>query len=136
MGSQKQLGFSVGASARWFGNINPGRGYDLHHKNRKFEIVTEKPKGVQLFEGPPKDIPDQWLIDAEAPLGWNAYDGDVKFSYKFTDTSTVNLAYQLWRQPQTPRYDKIAPREYDEFSLNRKTGIYSTPPTFPNQKPW
>ena len=115
VGSQKQLGFSVGASARWFGNINPGSGYDLHHRNRKFEIVTEKPEGVQLFEGPPKDIPDQWLIDAEAPLGWNAYDGDAKLSYKLTDTSTVNLAYQLWRQPQTPRYDKIAPREYDEF---------------------
>ena len=115
VGSQKQLGFSVGASARWFGNINPGSGYDLHRKNRKFEIVTEKPIGVQVFEGPPKDIPDQWLIDAEAPLGWNAYDGDAKLSYKLTDTSTVNLAYQLWRQPKTPRYDKIAPREYDEF---------------------
>lgn len=115
VGSQKQLGFSVGASARWFGNINPGSGYDLHHKNRKFEIVTEKPEGVQLFEDPPKNIPDQWVIDAEAPLGWNAYDGDAKLSYKLTDTSTVNLAYQLWRQPQTPRYDKIAPREYDEF---------------------
>ena len=115
VGSQKQLGFSVGASARWFGNINPGSGYDLHHKNRKFEIVTEKPEGVQVFEGPPKDVPDQWLIDSETPLGWNAYDGDAKLSYKLTDTSTVNLAYQLWRQPQTPRYDKIAPREFDEF---------------------
>ena len=115
VGSQKQLGFSVGASARWFGNINPGGGYDLHHKNRKFEIVTEKPEGVQVFEGPPKDVPDQWLIDSETPLGWNAYDGDAKLSYKLTDTSTVNLAYQLWRQPQTPRYDKIAPREFDEF---------------------
>lgn len=115
VGSQKQLGFSVSASARWFGNINPGSGYDLHYKNRKFEIVTEKPEGVQLFEGPPKDVPDQWLIDSETPLGWNAYDGDAKLSYKLTDTSTVNLAYQLWRQPQTPRYDKIAPREFDEF---------------------
>ena len=25
VGSQKQLGFSIGASARWFGNINPGQ---------------------------------------------------------------------------------------------------------------
>ncbi len=115
VGRQKQLGFSVGASGRWFGNINPGSGYDLHHKNRKFEIVTEKPEGAQVFEGPPKDVPDQWLIDSETPLGWNAYDGDAKLSYKLTDTSTVNLAYQLWRQPQTPRYDKIAPREFDEF---------------------
>ena len=115
VGSQKQLGFSVGASARWFGNINPGSGYDLHYANRKFEIVTNKPKGVQVSDGPPKDVPDRWLVDSEGPLGWNAYDGDAKLSYKLADTSTVNLTYQLWRQPQTPRYDKIAPREFDEF---------------------
>ena len=114
-GSQKRLGFSVGASARWLGDINPGKGYDLHYKNRKFKIVTEQPPDAQLFDGPPKDVPDQWLIDSEGPLGWNAYDGDAKLTYKLTDTSTVNLAYQLWRQPQTPRYDKIAPREFDEF---------------------
>ena len=115
VGSQKQLGFSVGASARWFGNINPGSGYNLHYKNRKFETVTDKPAGVEVSDGPPKDVPDRWLIDSEGPLGWNAYDSDAKFSYKLNDTNTVNVAYQLWRQPQTPRYDKIAPREFDEF---------------------
>ena len=115
IGSQKQLGFSLGASARWFGNINPGSGYDLHYANRKFEIVSDRPAGVEISDGPPKDVPDRWLIDSEGPLGWNAYDGDAKLSYKLNDTNTVNLAYQLWRQPQTPRYDKIAPREYDEF---------------------
>ena len=62
VGSQKQLGFSVGTSARWFGDINPGSGYDLHHKNRKFEIVNDKPKGVQVSDGPPKDVPDRWLV--------------------------------------------------------------------------
>ena len=115
VGSQKQFGFSVGASARWFGNINPGSGYDLHYANRKFEIVTDKPSGVKVSDGPPNDVPDRWLIDSEGPLGWNAYDGDAKLAYKLNDNSTINLAYQLWRQPQTPRYDKIAPREFDEF---------------------
>ena len=67
VGGQKRFGFSVGASARWFGNINPGSGYDLHHKNRKFEIITDKPKGVEVSDGPPKDVPDQWLIDSEGP---------------------------------------------------------------------
>ena len=57
VGSQKRLGFSVGASARWFGNINPGSGYDLHYKNRKFEIVTDKPAGVQVSDGPPQRCP-------------------------------------------------------------------------------
>ena len=115
MGSRKRLGFSVGASARRFGDVNPGSGYDLHYNNRKFEIVSEKPSGVEVFEGPPKDVPDRWLIDSETPLDWSAYDGDAKLAYQLTDTSTVNLAYQLWRQPKTPRYDKIAPREFDEF---------------------
>ena len=115
MGSRKRIGFSVGASARRFGDINPGRGYNLHYKNRKFEIINEKPSGVEVFEGPPKDVPDRWLIDSEAPLDWSAYDGNAKLAYQLTDTSAVNLAYQLWRQPKTPRYDKIAPREFDEF---------------------
>ena len=114
-GGQRQFGFSLGVSARWFGNIDPGSGYDLHYANRKFEIVTDKPAGVEISDGPPKDVPDRWLIDSEGPLGWNAYDGDAKLAYKLTDNSTVSLAYQLWRQPQTPRYDKIAPREFDEF---------------------
>ena len=44
MGSKKQMGFSVGASARWLGDVNPGSGYDLHYKNRKFEFVTDEPR--------------------------------------------------------------------------------------------
>ena len=44
-GSQKQLGFSVGASARWFGDINPGTGYDLHYKNRKFRDCHRQATG-------------------------------------------------------------------------------------------
>ncbi len=115
MGSRNRLGFSVGASARRFGDVNPGNGYDLHYKNRKFEIVTDRPSGVKLSEGPPYNVPDRWLIDSETPLDWSAYDGDAKLAYQLSDTSAVNLAYQLWRQPKTPRYDKIAPREFDEF---------------------
>ena len=35
MGSQNRLGFLIGASARQFGDINPGSGYDLHYNNRQ-----------------------------------------------------------------------------------------------------
>mgnify|MGYP001159633957 FL=1 len=117
LGSRKRLGFIAGFAARSFGNINAGRGYDLHYKNRKFEIVTGKPVGVKIFDQPPKDIPDKWLIDTEKPLGWAAYDGNTKIAYQLDKNSTINLAYQLWRQPQTPRYDKIAPGQYDEFDF-------------------
>ena len=134
LGSKKQLGFSVGASARWFGDINPGSGYDLHYKNRKFEFVADEPEGVQVSDGPPKEVLDRWLIDSQSPLEWNAYDADAKFAYKLSDDSTVNVAYQLWRQPQTPRYDKIAPREYDEYFFEPQNrdllyATYSSNPT-------
>jgi outer membrane receptor protein involved in Fe transport len=115
VGTQERIGFSLGASARQLGDINPGSGYDLHYANRKFEIVSDKPSGVPVLSRATTEVPDRWLVENEAPLSWAANDADAKLAYKLTDTSTVNLAYQLWRQPQTPRYDKIAPRDYDEF---------------------
>lgn len=114
-GNQGRFGFVAGGGVRFYGDINPGSGYDLHYKNRKFEIVTEKPSGVKLFDELPASPPERWLIDNEGPLSWQAYDADAKIAYQLNDTSTINIAYQMWRQPQTPRYDKIAPREFDEF---------------------
>ena len=115
LGTQGRFGFLIGGGARLYGDLNAGSGYDLHYKNRKFEVVTERPSGVKLFDGLPDTPPERWLIDTEAPLGWRAYDADAKIAYQLTDTGTINVAYQMWRQPQTPRYDKIAPREFDEF---------------------
>ena len=114
-GNQGRFGFIAGGGMRSYGNVNSGSGYDLHYKNRKFEIVNEKPNGVKLFDEIPATPPDRWLIDEEGPLGWKAYDADAKIAYQLNDTSTLNVAYQMWRQPQTPRYDKIAPREFNEF---------------------
>ena len=121
-GNQGQFGFLVGGGARFYGNINPGSGYDLHYQNRKYEIVDDMPSGVKLYEHSDEvqellkdNIPDRWLVDNEGPLGWRAYNADAKFGYQLNDTSTINVAYQMWRQPQTPRYDKIAPQEFAEF---------------------
>ncbi len=120
-GSQGRFGFSVGGGVRYYGDINPGGGYDLHYKNRKFEIVDEMPSGAKLYDYDEvgalskDDIPDRWLIDNEGPLSWNAFDADAKIAYQIDERRTINVAYQMWRQPQTPRYDKIAPQEFDEF---------------------
>ena len=120
-GNRGRFGFIVGGGVRDYGDVNSGIGYDLHYKNRKFEIVNEMPSGVELYgydevaELSKENIPERWLIDKEGPLGWRAYDADAKIAYQFNDTSTLNVAYQMWRQPQTPRYDKIAPQEFDEF---------------------
>ena len=127
-GSRNRFGFAVGASARGFGDLNAGKGFDLHYDNRKFEIVSDRPVGVPSFDAPPKDVPEKWLIDTEAPLDWEAYDGDAKIAYQLNDESTLNLAYQLWRQVDTPRYDKIAPREFDAFFFDPQNRdlVYAT----------
>ena len=120
-GNKGRFGFIAGGGARFYGDMNPGSGYDLHYKNRKFEIVNEMPSGVKLYnydeinQLSKDNIPERWLIDTEGPLGWKAYDANAKLGYQLNDTSTINVAYQMWRQPQTPRYDKIAPQEFDEF---------------------
>ena len=136
MGGKKRLGFAIGASARWLGDIKPGSGYDLHYKNRKFEFVDSRPEGVQLYDAPPKEVPDRWLIDSQSPLEWNAYDADAKFACQLNDASTLSVAYQFWRQPKTPRYDKIAPRQYDEFFFEPQNrdlfyATYSSEPAHP-----
>ena len=120
-GNQGKFGFIIGGGVRDYGDITPGSGYDLHYKNRKYEIVDEMPSGVKLYNydeisALPKDkIPDKWLIDTEGPLGWRAFNADAKLGYQLSDSSNINVAYQMWRQPQTPRYDKIAPQEFAEF---------------------
>ena len=120
-GSQGRFGFIAGGGVRDYGDMNPGSGYDLHYKNRKFEIVDDMPSGAKRYDydevnAIAKDnIPDRWLIDTEGPLGWRAFNADAKFGYQLSDTSNINVAYQMWRQPQTPRYDKIAPQEFAEF---------------------
>ena len=130
-GSQGRFGFIAGGGVRDYGDMNPGRGYDLHYKNRKFEIVNEMPSGVELYDYNEAgqltrdgsllkdDLQDdnfnRWLVDNEGPLGWRAFDADAKIAYQLSNTSSLNVAYQMWRQPQTPRYDKIAPQEFDEF---------------------
>ena len=120
-GNQGKFGFIIGGGVRDYGDITPGSGYDLHYKNRKYEIVDNMPSGVKLYDydevsALAKDnIPDKWLIDTEGPLGWQAFNADAKFGYQLSDSSNINIAYQMWRQPQTPRYDKIAPQEFAEF---------------------
>ena len=74
-GNQGPFGFIVGGGVRDYGDITPGSGYDLHYKNRKYEIVDDMPSGVKLYEydevqAIPKDnIPERWLIETEGPLG-------------------------------------------------------------------
>lgn len=141
-GSKGKYGFRIGGGIRQYGDLNPGNGYDLHYKNRKFEIVDEIPSNVRLYDYADigklsKDnIPDRWIIDLEGPLGWKAYDADAKFTYQINMNSNVNVAYQMWRQPQTPRYDKIAPQEFDEFFFEPQNRdlFYASYITTPEEK--
>ena len=117
-GGNNQLAFSLNASARRFGDLKLGKGYNLHYPNRKFEIVDQQPGLV--FE-------DRWLVEDESPLGWSAVDATAKAGYQINPDQQVSLAYQAWRQPETNRYDKISTGEYElyQFAPQNRNLLYA-----------
>ena len=105
-GGCDKLSFIAGGSYKDVGDIQPGKGYDIQLNNKKFLLTSgDKPK---IPEG-------AWLVDKESPTGWKETDGDMKINYTPFDGHNVKLAYQMVRQKDVPRYDKLADGEYDEF---------------------
>ncbi len=121
-GSYGWLGFVAGGGIKDVEDLRPGRGYDVHLKNRKFYLTSRKPTNIPEFvshEGihPFETETDAWLVDVESPVGWREYSGDAKLSCRLSGNQAVNLAYQLVRQPDVPRYDKISTKEFEGYSF-------------------
>jgi len=107
-GGCDRLSFIIGGGIKDVEDLNPGRGYDVHLKSRKFYLTGEKPTSIP--EG-------AWLVDKEEDTGWREYSGDAKLSLKISGNQAVNLASQLVRQPEVPRYDKISTKEFEVYSF-------------------
>jgi hemoglobin/transferrin/lactoferrin receptor protein len=106
-GGYDKLGFIVGGSYKDVGDIQPGKGRDIQLPDKKFLLTSETD---------PENLPaGAWLVDKESPTGWQESDGDLILSYRVSDSQDVKVAYQLVRQQDVPRYDKLATREYDLF---------------------
>ncbi len=106
-GGYDKLGFIVGGSYKDVGDIQPGNGRDVQLPGKKFLLTGETD---------PENLPEgAWLVDKESPTGWQESDGDLILNYSISDTQDVKVAYQLVRQQDVPRYDKLATREYDLF---------------------
>lgn len=106
-GGYDKLGFIVGGSYKDVGDIQPGKGRDIQLPGKKFLLTGETD---------PENLPEgAWLVDKESPTGWQESDGDLILNYSISDTQDVKVAYQLVRQQDVPRYDKLATREYDLF---------------------
>ena len=105
-GGYDRLSFVVGGSYKDVGDLQPGKGYDIQLDNKKFLLTSED--DPEIPEG-------AWLMDKESPTGWKERDGDLKVSYRISDTQDIKAAYQMVRQQDIPRYDKLATGEYDEY---------------------
>jgi len=107
-GGYDRLGFIIGGGVKNVEDLRPGRGYDVQLKNRKFYLISQKPTSIPT---------DAWLVDVESPVGWREYSSDAKLSLKVSDNQAVNFTYQLTRQPDVPRYDKLSTKEFEVFSF-------------------
>ena len=105
-GGYDKLSFIGGGSYKDIGDVQPGKGYDIQLDTRKFLLTSQDDPEVP--EG-------AWLVDKESPTGWKESDGDIKVNYRLLDGHDIKVAYQMVRQDDVPRYDKLADGEYDEF---------------------
>ena len=105
-GGYDKLSFIAGFSYKDVSDIQPGKGFDIQLANKKFLLTSEDD---------PKIPEGAWLVDKESPTGWEQRDGDLKISYGISDNQNVKLTYQMVRQFDVPRYDKLATREYDKY---------------------
>ena len=105
-GGYEKLSFIFGGSHKNIGDVQPGKGYDIQLDSKKFLLTSqddpEIPKGA-------------WLVDKESPTGWKESDADAKINYSISDTQNLKVAYQMVRQEEIPRYDKLADGEYDIY---------------------
>ncbi len=109
-GGYQNFGFIAGASYKDVDDLQPGKGYDIQLSSKKFIITSQKD---------PKNLPEgAWLVDKLVPTGWQEKNGDLKLGYKISENQNINLAYQIVRQQDIPRYDKLANKEFDKFLFN------------------
>ena len=105
-GGYDRLSFIGGGSYKGVGDLKPGKGYDVQLDNRKLLLTSESDP----------DIPaGARLVDTESPTSWKEADGDLKVIYNISDNQDVRFAYQMVRQQDVPRYDKLVTGEYDTF---------------------
>jgi len=116
-GSSPKLTFLLEGALRDVGDVHPGKGADIHFKTRKF-IITSDPSPENLPEG-------AWTVDVESPTNWRGYTADAKVKAKLGD-GEAKIGYQLSRQPEVPRYDKISTKQYETylFSPQNRDMVY------------
>lgn len=105
-GSYDKLSFMVGGAYKDIGDLQPGKGHDIQLPSGKLLLTSESD---------PKIPEGAWLVDKESPTGWKETDGDLKLNYRISDRQGVKLVYQMVRQQDVPRYDKLATGEYDAY---------------------
>ena len=109
-GKYKLFDFIAGTTYKDIGDVRPGKGNDIQLPNKKLLITSQSQ---------PKNLPEgAWLVDIESPTGWKERNGDMKLGFKLSDNQNLKLTYQIVRQQDVPRYDKLATKEYDIFLFN------------------
>jgi iron complex outermembrane receptor protein/hemoglobin/transferrin/lactoferrin receptor protein len=118
-GGAQKLSFLIEGAFKDVGDVHPGKGADIHFKTRKF-IITSDPSPENLPEG-------AWVVDVESPTNWRGYTADAKIKAKLGE-GEAKLGYQLSRQPEVPRYDKVSTKQYKTylFSPQNRDMIYAS----------
>lgn len=118
-GGWKTLNFRLSLARSVLGDVQPGKGRDIHVKGRKFILTNEdnenrlpKPKDKITSYGRSYEVTR--LYDAESPTNYTESSGSALLDWRRRENETLRFAYQGLRQRVSSRWDKIASGE--EFS--------------------
>jgi len=123
-GGWREFDFRASFARSVLGDVQPGKGRDIHVKGRKFiltsvddEALLPKPKDTLTSGGKTYEVTR--IYDKEDPTGYTESSGSAMLLWRGGETQTVRLAYQGVRQRVPSRWDKIASgEEYSQFSFD------------------
>ncbi|MDA1190592.1 MAG: TonB-dependent receptor [Candidatus Poribacteria bacterium] len=115
-GGQNNLSFNASVTFKDIGDVQPGKGRDVHVKGRKFVIWDEEdaPTG---FESNGKLYETTKVYDAEAPTNYTELAGNATLNVRLHDKAYLRFAYQGVQQEISSRWDKVSTGE--EFDVQR-----------------
>lgn len=118
-GGWKTIDFRLSLARSVLGDVQPGKGRDIHIKGRKFILTSEddetrlpKPKDKITSYGHTYEVTR--LYDAESPTNYTESSGSALIDWRRRENETLRFAYQGLRQRVSSRWDKVASGE--EFS--------------------
>ena len=115
-GGQKDLSFDLSINRKTVGDVQPGRGRDVHVDGRKYILTSATADIPATFRVNGTDYTRSVTYDAETPTDYQESAANLDVDVRLSHNQSVRFAYQGVQQVVSSRWDKVGSRE--EFAIH------------------